>query len=144
MTFSIEDYRKELETSCTGGEGIPKLVEAVPAIFDTLESLIKDPDLSNKERTLVFAALGYFFIPDDLFPEEKLGQAGYIDDVILSLCIVQSIAESNAGKKVVARNWKLTQSMDDVFGNQLPSIIQSHPSEYVGVLSHFGLLPEDI
>ena len=43
----------------------------------------------------LFCAIGYFFIPDDLFPEEIHGQIGYIDDVLLALCIFELIQSDN-------------------------------------------------
>lgn len=144
MMSSINAYRNELRANCTGGKGIPDIVRYVPDIFDTLEQLIRDPDLTNHERTLTFAALGYFFIPDDLFPEEELGQAGYIDDAILSLCIIKGITQEVQGRNAVLRHWKLEQDMEEVLGPQLSKLIQEHPEEYVGVLDHFGLLPENV
>lgn len=142
MKSSIETYRTELAASCVGGKGIPDIVSQVPAIFDTLEQLIRDPDLTNQQRTLVFAALGYFFVPDDLFPEEELGQVGYIDDIILSLCILNEIRLDVQGKNAIKRHWKLTIEVEDAFGTHLSQLIKDYPLEYTTVLSHFGLLPD--
>lgn len=142
MKSSIETYRSELAANCVGGQGIPEIVGQVPAIFDTLEQLIRDPDLTNQHRTLVFAALGYFFVPDDLFPEEELGQVGYIDDIILSLCILNEIRLDVQGKHAVKRHWKLAIAVEEAFGKHLSQLIKDYPMEYTTVLSHFGLLPD--
>jgi uncharacterized membrane protein YkvA (DUF1232 family) len=141
MKSSIETYRAELSASCVGGEGIPDIVSQVPAIFDTLEQLIRDPDITNQHRTLVFAALGYFFIPDDLFPEEELGQVGFIDDIILSLCILHEIRFTVQGNNAIKRHWKLKITIEDALGTHLSQLIKDYPVEYSTTLNHFGLLP---
>ena len=144
MNSSVEKYRKELEQNCQGGEGLPDIIKEVPQIFTTLESLIRDKDLSNKERLKVFAAIGYFFIPDDLFPEEILGQEGYIDDVILCLAIFNEINRTDNGNEVLKRNWTSTRSIEEMLEKDLPFLMIKFPKQYIGVLDHFGLLPDDI
>ena len=141
---SIETYVQELRMACKGGEDIPDIILEVPNIFCTMQRLLKDEDLDNDKRLMVFAALGYFFIPDDLFPEEELGQIGYIDDVILCLTIFQEIAETPLGKFTLRRNWELTGALDEVLGPKLDQLITEYPKHYVKVLDHVGLLPNDV
>lgn len=141
---SIENYVQELQIACKGGENIPDIILEVPNIFITMQGLLKDDDLDNNKRLLVFAAIGYFFIPDDLFPEEELGQIGYIDDMILCLTIFQEIAETPLGKFTLKRNWALQEKLEEVLGPKLDQLIEQYPKQYVKVLDHVGLLPNDV
>lgn len=141
---SIEIYKEELLESCVGGKDIPEIIKEVPYIFETLSKMIKDVDLTNEQRMLSYATIGYFFIPDDLYPEETLGQIGYVDDVILSLTIFNEIRSNNLGKDILNRNWTLNLGIDEVMDIIYPSLIKSFPKEYVDVLDHVGLLPNEI
>jgi uncharacterized membrane protein YkvA (DUF1232 family) len=144
MNTSIEKYRIELEKSCSSSDdNLPKIIKEVSSIFKTLESLIHEKDLTNKQRIHLFAAIGYFFIPDDFFPEEELGEIGYIDDIILSITILKEIKDSPNGDDILKRNWKLQMSQEEIFDIELPSLIKAYPKQYITVLDYFGLLPDE-
>jgi uncharacterized membrane protein YkvA (DUF1232 family) len=141
---SIDSYIRELRQSCSGGEGLPDIIKEVPNIFLTLQSLIKDKDISSENRLLIFAAIGYFFIPDDLFPEEELGQVGYIDDIILCLAIFQEVRSTNLGKEALRRNWKLeTEDIDNVLTNIYDELKKDYREQFINVLTYVGLIPDD-
>ena len=112
-------------------------------IVDSLESLIQEKDLTNKQRIKLFAAIGYFFIPDDFFPEVELGEIGYIDDIILSLTILKEINDLENGGVILNRNWKLQLNKEELFSIELPKLIKEYPKQYITVLDYFGLLPEE-
>ena len=141
---SIELYKKELQESCIGGKGIPGIIKEVPNIFETITKLIKDLDITNEERMLSYAAIGYFFVPDDLYPEEILGQIGYIDDVLLSLTVFQEIRSTMMGAEALERNWCLNFGVEEVLDTIYPSLIKKYPKEYISVLDHIGILPDNI
>lgn len=141
---TIELYKKELMESCTGGKGIPRIIKEVPNIFETITKLIKDVDITNEERMLSYAAIGYFFVPDDLYPEEILGQIGYIDDVLLSLTVFQEIRSTMIGAEALERNWCLNFGVEEVMDTIYPSLIKKYSNEYISVLDHIGILPDNI
>ena len=144
MNTSIEKYRIELEKSCSSADNnLPNIIKEVSSIFKTLESLIHEKDLTNKQRINLFAAIGYFFIPDDFFPEEELGEIGYIDDIILSITILKEIKDSPNGDDILKRNWKIQMTQEEIFDIELPSLIKAYPKQYITVLDYFGLLPDE-
>ena len=144
MNTSIEKYRIELEKSCSSTDNnLPNIIKEVSSIFKTLESLIHEKDLTNKQRINLFAAIGYFFIPDDFFPEEELGEIGYIDDIILSITILKEIKDSPNGDDILKRNWKIQMTQEEIFDLELPSLIKAYPKQYITVLDYFGLLPDE-
>mgnify|MGYP001080573665 CR=1 FL=1 len=140
--MSISNYRKELKETCVGGEGLPDIIKDVPAIFDTLEKLIKDEDISSENRKVIFCAIGYFFIPDDLFPEETLGQIGYIDDIILALCVFEQVQADNLGRQSLQRSWCLEKDIDVLLNEELPKLKHDFRDEFIAVTEHIGLYPE--
>lgn len=141
---SIVSYIQELKRDCKGGEGIPDIISEVPNIFITLQRLVKDKDLDNNNRLMVFAAIGYFFIPDDLFPEEELGQIGYVDDVILCLTIFREISLTPLGQTALIRNWVVQKDINEVIGEILTNLTEDYPEQYLKVLDHVGLLPDEV
>lgn len=141
---SIDSYIIELTNSCKGGKGVPDIITEVPNIFKTLQGLIKDKDISTKNRLLVFACIGYFFIPDDLYPEEELGQIGYIDDILLSLTIFKEIMSSPIGYNALKRNWCLGLEIENVVFERLPNLIMDFKIEYIDVLEYVGIIPENL
>lgn len=140
---SIDSYVQELRESCSGGDGLPDIIKEVPQIFLTLQSLIKDRDISSENRLLIFAAIGYFFIPDDLFPEEELGQIGYIDDIILCIAIFIEIRNTNLGKEALRRNWKVKLDIDEVLTTIYDELKKDYREQFIKVLTYVGLIPDD-
>lgn len=140
---SINSYIQELRESCCGGEGLPEIIKEVPQIFLTMQSLIKDRDMTSENRLLIFAAIGYFFIPDDLFPEEELGQIGYVDDIILCLTIFNEIASDALGKEALRRNWKLNSDLEFTLTDELFALKKEFRAQYLNVLTYVGLLPDN-
>ena len=67
----------------------------------------------------LFLCYRTFFIPDDLFPEEIHGQIGYIDDVLLALCIFELIQSDNLGRQSLIRSWCLNEDIEVVLNNEL-------------------------
>jgi uncharacterized membrane protein YkvA (DUF1232 family) len=139
----IELFIEELRTSCTGGKNIPDIIKEVPSLFSTLYRVLKDVDLNADDRLIVYGAIGYFFVPDDVYPEEIHGQIGYIDDVILSLYILNEINNSVLGSEILKRNWDSNINIEQL-ENHLADLQEKYPSIYIDVLSHIGLIPNEV
>jgi uncharacterized membrane protein YkvA (DUF1232 family) len=78
--------------SKTGKES--KWVEYVllaPDFFYLLFKLVQEPQIENKGKLLLAAAIAYFISPLDLLPEAILGPVGYLDDIALAAFALNSI-----------------------------------------------------
>ena len=140
---AFKRYISELETECIGGEGIPDIIKEVPNIFKTLTALLEDEDIRVENRRLVFLAVGYFFIPNDSYPEEIHGQIGYIDDVMLCLEIFQTITKTKTGYSALQRCWALEMDQDETLEVTYPEIQNVYAEQYIDVMNYVGLTPEN-
>jgi uncharacterized membrane protein YkvA (DUF1232 family) len=55
--------------------------------------MLFDSNLEQKYRSMVLVSVGYFIIPQDLYPEEDLGPVGFIDDLMLLIFVLRAIEE---------------------------------------------------
>jgi len=75
-----------------------------PDLFHLLCKLTIDEKVPVKEKAKLAAAIAYFVSPIDLVPEAIVGPAGYIDDIVLSAYVLNSII-NKTDPEVVKRHW---------------------------------------
>ena len=116
-------YYDQLKKSVSHDPDLPYIVQNAHKVFITLTLLIQEPDLPAHLRSKCFCALGYFFIPDDVFPEEVHGAIGYVEDVLISIFVFkqviiemgddgkiivdQLLAENKINKSLLFKNFEL-------------------------------------
>ena len=75
-----------------------------PDLLHLLIKLSLDKDVPAKEKAKLAVVIVYFISPVDLMPEAVMGPAGYIDDVILSIHVLNSIL-TNVDSTIVEKHW---------------------------------------
>ncbi|MDG1147632.1 MAG: DUF1232 domain-containing protein [Crocinitomicaceae bacterium] len=141
---AFDQYKEELIRDCIGGDDIPEIIKEVPRIFDTLLGLLEDRDLSNENRLMVLAGVGYYFIPNDLYPEETLGQIGYVDDVLLCLEIFNQISNTPLGMTLLERHWKLKIEIQSTLDSLFESLRSKYSEQYIDVVNYVGIFDDDL
>ncbi len=63
-----------------------------------------DPEVPLKEKAKLAAVIAYFISPIDLFPEMILGPTGFLDDIVLSAYVLNSIVNKTNGA-IVQKHW---------------------------------------
>lgn len=75
-----------------------------PDLFHLLIRLSVDPEVPLKEKAKLAAVIAYFISPIDLFPEMILGPTGFLDDIVLSAYVLNSIVNKTNGA-IVQKHW---------------------------------------
>ena len=61
-----------------------RAIQHAPDIFEFFSMLFVRVRMNRQNQSLVNAVLAYFVVPDDLFPEEKIGPIGLVDDLFVA------------------------------------------------------------
>jgi uncharacterized membrane protein YkvA (DUF1232 family) len=70
-----------------------EIIRFCPELYRLLTKMLFDSNLEQKYRSMVLVSVGYFIIPQDLYPEEDLGPVGFIDDLMLLIFVLRAIEE---------------------------------------------------
>ena len=74
-----------------------------PDLFHLLCKLVIDSEVSTIDKAKLGGAIAYFVSPIDLIPEALVGPVGYVDDIALTVYVLNNIIKNNP--EVVQRNW---------------------------------------
>ncbi|MFH1760858.1 MAG: DUF1232 domain-containing protein [bacterium] len=75
-----------------------------PDFFHLLCALVRDTGIPGADKAKLAGAVAYFISPFDILPEAIYGPGGYIDDIALSIMVINGIINRN-GPEIVRRNW---------------------------------------
>ncbi|SVE53401.1 uncharacterized protein METZ01_LOCUS506255, partial [marine metagenome] len=100
------DFRKYLVDNLEGYDGkYSEYLLLLPALYDTLRSIIKSETLPLSIRSDVYLTIGYLFYPDDIYPEEKHGPLGFLEDLMLILVVLRKCAiQKNLGLEFIEKH----------------------------------------
>jgi len=75
-----------------------------PDLFYLMWKLSLHPEVPAKSKRILAAALVYFILPFDLFPEAVFGPVGYLDDVALAAYVLNRII-NDTPPQLVKQYW---------------------------------------
>ena len=87
-----------------GAGKLSDLLLLVPDMFILLWRLVNDDRVSGKNKGLLISGIAYFIAPFDLIPEAIVGPIGYIDDLVLSVFILNKIL-TDTDPAVLREHW---------------------------------------
>jgi len=76
----------------------------VPDVFMLLWRLINDSRVNAKNKVLLGSGLAYFLFPLDIMPEALLGPAGYIDDLVFGVYLLNKML-ADTDPEVLRQHW---------------------------------------
>jgi uncharacterized membrane protein YkvA (DUF1232 family) len=76
----------------------------VPDVFILLWRLTTDARVNGKDKVLLGSAVAYFVLPFDILPEALMGPAGYLDDLVFGVYVINKIL-GNVDASVVREHW---------------------------------------
>jgi uncharacterized membrane protein YkvA (DUF1232 family) len=86
------DFLQHLKNETSEYQGdFERIIRLTPAIFSLLNSLSLNTEIPKEKVIEIYAAMGYFVAPLDLYSEELFGAIGYVDDIILSIRVIKHI-----------------------------------------------------
>ena len=90
----------------------------VPDIFILLWRLTTDSRVNGKDKVLLGSAVAYYVMPFDLLPEAIMGPAGYLDDLVFGVYVLNKILGS-VDASVLREHWSGSDDVLDSIQNVL-------------------------
>jgi len=81
-----------------------KYVLFAPDFFHLLAKLMLDSRIDSKSKSMIGAGILYFFAPVDFLPEIIVGPAGFADDVVVAVYIINTLL-NRYPKEIIASHW---------------------------------------
>lgn len=75
-----------------------------PDFFHLLIRLAAEPEVPASEKGKLAIAIAYFISPIDLMPELMIGTAGFLDDIVLSAYVLNSLV-NRCDPAILKRHW---------------------------------------
>jgi uncharacterized membrane protein YkvA (DUF1232 family) len=92
----------------------------VPDVFILLWRLTTDSRVTGKDKILLGSAVAYYIMPFDLIPEAIVGPAGYLDDLVFGVYVLNKILGS-VDASVVREHWSGSEDVLDAIKRVLNS-----------------------
>tara|TARA_B110000285_G_C14774637_1_gene445627 strand:+ start:45 stop:461 length:417 start_codon:yes stop_codon:yes gene_type:complete len=107
-------------------------------LYRLICDLIIDDDLTKSVRARLFAVIGYFIIPQDLYPEEEHGPIGYVDDLMLVIFVLRDIREVEGVGKLYY-HWKSERvELDNILDTEFESLVDNYTDLYQELIEFMG------
>jgi len=90
----------------------------VPDVFILLWRLTTDARVNGKDKVLLGSAVAYYVMPFDLIPEALVGPAGYLDDLVFGVYVLNKIL-GNVDASIVREHWSGSEDVLDTIQNVL-------------------------
>lgn len=84
----------------------------VPDVFILLWRLTTDARVNGKDKVLLGSAVAYYVMPFDLLPEALLGPAGYLDDLVFGVYVLNKILGS-VDASILREHWSGSEDVLD-------------------------------
>ncbi|MBT2571443.1 DUF1232 domain-containing protein [Planococcus sp. ISL-110] len=75
-----------------------------PDLFHLLTRLMLDSRIDSKSKAAVGAGIMYFIAPIDFLPELLIGPAGFLDDVVVAVFVINTILNKFPAE-VITEHW---------------------------------------
>ncbi|MFD1033005.1 YkvA family protein [Metaplanococcus flavidus] len=110
LRYRIQNW---VESKTGKGSRLMKYVMFAPDFFHLLMKLMLDNRIDSKSKSMIGAGILYFFAPVDLLPEVILGPAGFADDVVVAVYIVNTLLNKYP-KEIITSHWAGDEHLLDV------------------------------
>jgi len=103
----------------------------VPDVFILLWRLTSDSRVNGKDKVLLGSAVAYYVMPFDLIPEALVGPAGYLDDLVFGVYVLNKIL-GNVDASILREHWSGSEDVLDSIQNVLNAAESLVGTELVG------------
>ena len=88
-------------------------IDCGPNLFKLLCDVLEEEILDKESRLEISAAISYYVVPMDVIPETIYGPYGYIDDIYISVYVLQRIADKY-GCDLLQKVWSFNNDVKEV------------------------------
>ena len=135
-----QDFVEVLRANVKDYDGNHKeIIKKAPELYDLACKLLNDAKITKEIRVKLLSAIGYFIIPDDIYPEDEHGPIGYAEDIMLLQHIFREI-NTKIGKKPLARNWSGSEEeLVMLLGEGFNTLKKEYSVLYKEVINYTGV-----
>ena len=133
------DFDKILENNTKDYDGAHSFAISRSAeLYRLATNLLIDDDINRETRAKLFSVVGYFIIPQDLYPEDIHGPIGYVDDLMLLIVVLRELREKEGAHKLYY-HWEHNEmALDTILDTEFESMIASHTELYKELIEFMG------
>ncbi|GAA5818233.1 MAG: conserved hypothetical protein [Methanobrevibacter sp. CfCl-M3] len=103
--MECKDFIDALEENLNFYDGeYDDFINYCPKLFNLLCNMFSDEEISLGIRYKISLAIAYFVIPKDVIPEDTFGPYGYIDDIYISVRMLNEVIDLK-GQGFVEKYW---------------------------------------
>ena len=120
------DYLTQMTSQYSGD--FQDEIRLCPELFQLLNDLTLSNEIPSKYHCQLYAAMGYFIAPTDIFPEETFGPIGFADDILFALTVLNRVAD-DVGIEPLCDAWpKEPSSLINLLHKSTAEIQRTWPS----------------
>ncbi len=86
-----------------GKNGV-EIILLAPDLFVLVYRLMKDQRVETRHKIILGAVLAYWILPVDILPEVLLGSIGYLDDILITLYVLDALF-ADTDIDILLENW---------------------------------------
>lgn len=106
-----------------------KYIQLTPDLLHLMIKLSANENLTADHKAKLAVAISYFMSPMDFIPETYWGAIGFIDDIVLTVLVLEHIIKSG-GESVVTEQWEDNADLNAVIKEVLHSAEKMVGSDY--------------
>ena len=126
----MQNYHKILKKLISGYNGKhSEAIKSVPDIYNLLCNLVDNSDIEPSDRTEILSVIGYFVYPNDVMNEDILGPIGFIDDLLISLHIINKI-KNKYDFETLNEEWNSKVSLSKLLEETFPILVKEYKYEF--------------
>ena len=135
-----QDFSEVLRENVKNYEGLHHdIIKFAPNLYQLATELIHDSQIEREMRLKLLAAIGYFVIPLDLYPEEEYGAIGYVEDIMLLQHLFREINHT-IGNAPLVRYWnEEPKLLAELLNPKFKSLKEAYPELYTDVIKFTGV-----
>ena len=141
MASEFKDFYCTLIENLENYDGeYASFIDCGPNLFKLLCDILEEEIIDQESRLEISAAIAYYVVPMDVIPEQIYGPYGYIDDIFISVYVLNNLAEKY-GYDLLQKVWQKPGNIKDVMDDCYEKSFEGLEDEQIdAILTYVGLI----
>lgn len=141
MASKFKDFYCTLIENLENYDGdYASFIDCGPNLFKLLSDILEEEIIDQESRLEISAAIAYYVVPMDVIPEQIYGPYGYIDDIFISVYVLNNLAEKY-GYELLQKVWQKPGNIKEVMDDCYEKSFEALEDEQVdAILTYVGLI----
>lgn len=108
----IDYLRDEMTVLKESGGDFDRELLHFPDLIKLLCDILDEDIVDRESRSVIYVALGYLVVPNDVVPEEVYGAYGYMDDMYVSCIVLHTLMPKYP--YIIKKLWNSDEDLKEV------------------------------